>query len=241
MLDGPRRDPWAARHPPPAFEGPRWLFVSPELRRQVAAGGVDVDGCAVVPWGVDLDAFPLADERSWRGRLLCAGRLSALKGVDVAVAAAARLPDCTLEVAGAGPLEPELRAAAGANVRFLGPLPRPALARAYRRADVLLFGVRWQEPFGAVPLEAMASGTPVVATGTGGSSAFLRHEDTALLVPPGDPAAMAAAVRRLARDGALRARLRRAGRAEAQRYPAGRSHAAVIAALEEVAARRPAA
>jgi glycosyltransferase involved in cell wall biosynthesis len=99
--------------------------------------------------------------------------------------------------------------------------------------------VRWQEPFGLVPLEAMASGTPVIAAASGGAAAHLRDGRTALVVPPDDPAALASAVRRLRRDHDLRATLRAEGRRTAERYPAERSLALVTAALEESSRVRP--
>src|ERR1051325_10801161 len=84
---------------------------------------------------------------------------------------------------------------------------RSELASRYRDSDVFVFPTIWEEPFGLVPLEAMACGTPVIATGTGGSGEFLVEGYNCLLVPPGDAHALAAAVRRLAEDGELRARL----------------------------------
>lgn len=224
--EGPKRDPWAARHGADlAGSGVRWLFVSAALRDQLGMNG------EVVPWGADVDRLVPGPERPWRGRLLSAGRLSALKGVQDAVAAADRLPDCVLDVAGTGPLRLEPRP----NVRLLGLLDPDDLAAAYRDADVFLFLPRWPEPFGGAAIEAMACGTPVIATGTGGSASFLVDGETALLVPPAEPDAVAAAVRRLAADPALRDRLRRAGRAAAERLPAARSHDRVIEALGEAA------
>ena len=251
MVDGPARDPWARRHGMPAPAGAaRWLFVSAALLRQVRAAGLDPGPAEVVPWGVELSRLPLAAPRPPAGRLLYAGRLSPLKGVDLALRALARLPGARLEVLGGGEAgyEQELRALAGAlgiadRVAFRGPRSRAEVANAYARADAVLFPVRWEEPFGSVPLEAMARGTPVVATATGGSAEFLLHERTALIVPPEDPEAIAAAVTRLEADPALRGRLRAAGRRMAERYPAERSHERVRLVLEEAAAagRVPAA
>ena len=104
------------------------------------------------------------------------------------------------------------------RVSFEGPRGQAALARDYAAADVLLFPVTWAEPWGLVPLEAMASGTPVVATGTGGSGEYLLHERNCLLHRPGDAAALAEAVERLAADAELRSRLREAGLATAEAH-----------------------
>jgi glycogen(starch) synthase len=245
MLDGPRRDPYA-RFCPPRFGGvARWLFVSRPLRDQVVAG-VDVTGSEIVPAGVDVGAFPVAQARSWRWRLLYAGRLSPLKGVDLAIRALAHTPPvATLDIVGAGNARFEdrllrlaRRLGVAARVRFHGVMPRAALARAYAIADAVVFPVRWREPFGLVPLEAMATGTPVIGVAAGGAAETLVDGRTALVVPPDDAHALAAAVRRLAADPGLRQRLRAGGRQMAERYPAARSHAAVAAALEDAAGCR---
>jgi glycogen synthase len=101
----------------------------------------------------------------------------------------------------------------------------------------VLFPVRWEEPWGLVPLEAMAAGRPVVATATGGAAEYLRDGENALVVPPDDPVALAAAVRRLEDEG-LRARLVAGGRATAARYPRAAFDAALVAAVESSAASR---
>ncbi|MFA5785660.1 MAG: glycosyltransferase [Actinomycetota bacterium] len=176
---------------------------------------------SVVYLGVDRHDFPpeaKPRQRPWRWRLLCVGRLDERKGVHVAVEALARLPEeASLEVLGRGDdryrrrlRKLVARHALAARVHF-GEVAREALREHYAEADVFVFPVIWQEPFGLVPLEAMACGTPVVATGTGGSAEFLRDGFNCLVVPPGDPGALAAAVRRLADDPGLRARLIEAG------------------------------
>ncbi|HEV2686724.1 MAG TPA: glycosyltransferase, partial [Actinomycetota bacterium] len=96
------------------------------------------------------------------------------------------------------------------RVRF-DVVARSDLPARYGKADAVLFPVRWEEPFGLVPIEAMACGTPVIATGLGGSAEFLADGENCLLVPPNDPTALVVAVTRLAGDGALRARLVQGG------------------------------
>ena len=71
----------------------------------------------------------------------------------------------------------------------------------------MVFPSEWAEPFGLIPLEAMACGRPVVATGTGGSAEFLLDGVNCLLFDPGDPDSLAASVRRLGAEPSLRARL----------------------------------
>ncbi|MBV8693225.1 MAG: glycosyltransferase family 4 protein [Actinobacteria bacterium] len=167
--------------------------------------------------GVDTADFPVASgprSAPWRGRLLYVGRLDGRKGVDTAVAAMAHLPAATLELAGPADPATESRLLARVHelgvadrVSFAGAVPRSALRARYVGADAVLFPTEWEEPFGIVPLEAMACATPVIATGTGGSGEFLVDGYNCRQFPPGDAAALAAAVERLASDAALRARL----------------------------------
>ena len=165
--------------------------------------------------GIDPRRFePPPEEAPWSWRLLCAGRVEDRKGVHVAVEALADLPDATLEVVGpedARYADHLRRLAARLGVadrlHLVGAVERRDLPGRYRSADVFLFPVLWNEPFGLVPLEAMACGTPVVATGTGGSAEFLADGENCLLVPKGEAAALAEAVGRLAGDSTLRTSL----------------------------------
>jgi glycogen synthase len=260
LVEGPRRDGWSrawARRPRAARaaggltriparldldRAARWLFISDATRRAARAAGWELPGAQVAHAGVHA-AFTPAPRPPWRWRLLYAGRVVADKGVDVAVAALARLPaQATLTIAGP---DGSTRDAAALAVQIdrLGlderiarrpALDRAQLAQAYAEADVLLFPSRWAEPWGLVGLEGMAVGTPVVASGTGGSAEYLRDGENALVAGTADPAAWAAAVRRLARDAALRERLRAGGLATAARHPAGLAPAAIVAALEDI-------
>ena len=198
------------------------VYVSDAVRREAeTAAPWRPAQATVVPSGIDLTQFPPTPGRRirpWSWRLLDVGRLDPRKGVEDAVRALTELPAAAvLDVVGRG--DSRYRRQLDALVLELGlsdrvrfdALPRELLAQVYRSADVLLFPPTWEEPFGLVPLEAMACGTPVVATGTGGSASFLVDGENCLLVPPRQPAALAAAVRRLAADDDLRARLVDAG------------------------------
>jgi glycosyltransferase involved in cell wall biosynthesis len=154
------------------------------------------------------------------------GRVDERKGIDTAVAALADLPDAvTLTIVGGWNDREELRLrgraeghGVGDRVRFLGQRSRREVRAAYAEADAVVFPVMWEEPWGLVPLEAMARGRPVVATGRGGSAEYLRDGENALLFPAGDAEALARAVRRLAEDVPLRDRLREAGLETAARH-----------------------
>ncbi|WP_405014221.1 glycosyltransferase [Kitasatospora sp. NBC_01539] len=118
-------------------------------------------------------------------------------------------PSAALVLIGAGPLEAELRAAAGGGVVFAGSRADvPALLPAF---DVFTLSSR-QEGLPVALMEAMTSGLPSVVTRVGGMPEVLADDEQGLLVPPGDPAALAAALGRLAADPALRERLGTAAR-----------------------------
>jgi glycosyltransferase involved in cell wall biosynthesis len=95
-----------------------------------------------------------------------------------------------------------------------------------------VFPVTWDEPWGLVPLEAMAVGRPVVATGTGGSREYLADGENCLLFPADDARTLAARLRRLAGDPALRERVVAGGRRTAATYTEAAFEATVLEALE---------
>jgi glycosyltransferase involved in cell wall biosynthesis len=172
--------------------------------------------------GIDRTDFgPLAageEAGPWRGRLLYVGRLDPRKGVETLLRALALLsPEYRLEIVGPGETSyvDQLRRLAislgiGDRVCFAD-AGRDRVRARYLGADAVVFPSEWAEPFGLVPLEAMASGRPVIATGTGGSAEFLDHEGNCLLFAPGDHRELARAVERLRREPALRGRLIDAG------------------------------
>lgn len=217
---------------PPLDSARPACFVSAFLRDVVRRRSPwEFPHAAVVHSGIDLDEFPLAPAEPcpWAWKVLYVGRIDPRKGIDTVVRALARCPEeATLEVHGQGDDRylGELRAMCAElgvadRVRFTV-TPRAELAGVYRRADVLVFPSVWEEPFGLVPLEAMASATPVVATLVGGAAEFLEDGANCLAVPPGDDPALAAALARLADAPALRGRIVEGGRRTAQTFTADR-------------------
>jgi glycosyltransferase involved in cell wall biosynthesis len=131
------------------------------------------------------------------GYALVVSRLAAEKGIETAIDAA-RLAGIPLQIAGDGPLLEDLKARAnGAEVRFLGRVGREELARLRAGAALALAPSRSAETFGLAAAEAMAAGLPVVASRIGALTELIEPQ---ALVAPGDPDAMAAAIRRLAGD-----------------------------------------
>ncbi|MEH3156976.1 MAG: glycosyltransferase [Gordonia paraffinivorans] len=197
----------------------------------LARMGLPAGRSTVIPCGVDLTAFTGADPtsvnvapRTRRHRIVSVGRLVPRKGFEVAVRALPDIPDTELLLVG-GPADGDVaddpeahrldRIAAelgvADRVHLLGKLPREAMPEVLASAD-LVACVPWYEPFGIVPLEAMASGTPVVATAVGGLTDTVIDGVTGTLVPPRDPAALAGAARALLDDPAQRSRYAAAGR-----------------------------
>lgn len=166
--------------------------------------------------GIDPEVFPvgpLGPPTAWRGKLVAAGRLDPRKGFDTAVEALVELPDSTLEIVSAADgshrrhLEAVARERGVADRVAFVLADRAGLRDHFAAADAVVFPSVWREPFGLVPLEAMATGVPVVATGTGGSAEFLEDGRNCLRFPPADVVALAAAVRRLAGSPQLRRHL----------------------------------
>lgn len=192
-----------------------FLFTTAATEAKALAESSWAPGVRTRIWGgVDRERFHPGEHRPWSWRLVVTGRFDPRKGFETVVRALALLPDeATLALYGRGGAAERGRLAALADslgvtdrVHF-GALEREELADAYRAADVVVFPSEWAEPFGLVPLEAMACGTPVVATGVGGSGEYLVDETNCLLFPPGDDRALADRIRRLAGDAAARARL----------------------------------
>ena len=184
--------------------------------------------------GIDPAAFAPVDPAPWAGRLLCCGRIDPRKGIETAIASLAQLPGAALTVDGDGDRSERVRLQSLATRQGVADRvrwqtsPPEALAGVYADSDALLFGVTWPEPWGLVPLEAMAVGRPVIASRpSGGTAEYLEPEVNCIAVTPGDPAALATAVRRLADDPALRARLVEGGR----RTAAGLTQAGWLAAI----------
>ena len=215
-----------------------WVFVSEYTRAHARELGYAFASSEVNPSGVGEEFLTAAPARPWSWRLLYVGRIDERKGIDTAVRALDHLPaEATLDVVGSGDpaAERRLRAMADERVRFTGIVAREKLPAVYANADAVVFPVRWSEPWGVVPLEAMGVGRPVVATGRGGSGEYLRDGDNALLFDAEDPAALAAQVERLASDAALRERLRAGGLQTAREHTAAAHDARVTAILEGLA------
>ena len=186
--------------------------------------GLPADRVHVAEPGVD--AADLAPGTAGGDALLCVAAVTPDKGHDVLLAALAAAADVPWRCVCVGSLDRDpvfaedvrRRAYEGGladRVRFPGPQGGPELDRAYATADVLVLASR-AETYGMVVTEALARGLPVLAAEVGGVAEALGHGDDGtrpgLLVPPGDAAVLADALRTWLGDAALRRRLRRAAR-----------------------------
>ena len=178
----------------------------------------------VIPYGVDVDAYQRPESidadrvRAIRaGRqsplVLFVGRLVYYKGVEVLCEAMARCPG-TLVIVGTGPLEHTLRdmvdrLGLAERVIFMGEVADDDLIACYRAADLLVLpSVARTEAFGIVQIEAMAAGVPVISTNLPTGVPWVNQDGVSgLVVPPGDPHALAAAIQRIGGDVDLRRRL----------------------------------
>jgi phosphatidylinositol alpha-mannosyltransferase len=184
----------------------------------------------VIPNGVDVDRFrravPLARWQDGTSNLLFVGRHEPRKGLLDLLKAYRILRktgcQCRLLVVGTGPLSREARRYVATRrlqgVEFLGRVSDEEKAQLYRTADVYVSPATGGESFGIVLLEAMAAGTPIVASDIHGYKGVLRRGREGLLVPPREPKELAAAIARLLRDDELRTEMGLAGTARAQEF-----------------------
>jgi D-inositol-3-phosphate glycosyltransferase len=200
---------------------------------ELARMGATLRRVRVVPCGVDLDLFTPdgpAEPLPARGRrrVVVVSRLVERKGVGNVIEALAEVPDAELVVAG-GPAAPafrsdpevkRLRALARARrvlgrVVLRGPVARDKVPPLLRSSDVVAC-VPWYEPFGIVPLEAMACGVPVLASAVGGLIDTVVDGVTGIHVPPRSPERIAEALRGLLDDREGRSALGAAGASRAR-------------------------
>jgi D-inositol-3-phosphate glycosyltransferase len=215
-----------------------------EAKQLVNLYDADPGRVDVVHPGVDLAVFRPRDTSAAREAVglphdahvvLFAGRLQPLKAPDVLLRAVALLLDETPDLrarlvvpvvggpSGTGLEHPESLAELAAElgiddvVRFVPPAPAPELAVWYAAASVVAVP-SYNESFGLVAAEALATGTPVVAAAVGGLSTVVVTEQNGLLLDSHEPRDWAAALRRVLLDDALRARLSEGARARAARF-----------------------
>ncbi len=201
-----------------ALRSARRVLCPSEYLREVALGwGLDPERVSVLPNPAPaVPELPPRDElRAALGVdghvLAFAGRLTAQKGLDVALEALADSSGVTLLVLGEGPERARLEGRAAelgldGRIRFLGAGDRGRVLEVFHAADASLLASTW-ENFPHTVVEALAVGTPVIATSVGGIPEVVHDGENGLLVRPGSESALAQAIARFFADDALRARL----------------------------------
>lgn len=200
--------------------GIRYVFSSDFVRQGALRALPTLTETEVVPHEPpDAEIFVTVPPKPWSWKLLYLGRVEEVKGVDLAVLSLLDLPEeATLTIV--GPAHDDYLAKVntlidnhGLRDRIVFELHRrEELPEVYAAADAVLFPVRWYEPFGIVPLEAMSVGRPVIATGRGGSGEFLADGENCLIFNPDrGPSELAKRIMMLAEDPQLRERLRENG------------------------------
>jgi glycosyltransferase involved in cell wall biosynthesis len=232
------------------------IATSTEEAQELLRLGTARHKITVLPCGVDVERFTPDGPAAERGplrRVLSVGRLVPRKGFDTVIRALAAVPDTELVIAGgpaAGDLDadPEAvrlrrlaeRLGVADRVRLLGAVPRPDMPALMRSADLVVCAP-WYEPFGIVPLEAMASGVPVVATAVGGFLDTVVDGATGTLVPPQRPDRLASAIRKLLSEPFWREAYGTAGVDRARsRYSWDRIAAGTVGVYESVLGVAPA-
>jgi glycosyltransferase involved in cell wall biosynthesis len=230
----------------------RVIAVSDEVKRSILSSPVGAhwrDRVITISNGIDLDQVR-ADAAASVGDISPGSYGSLMswvrpeKGPDVLIEAAARLkipfPERRCVIVGDGALLAEIRRRGdelglGVTLQLVG---RRMDARAImRHLDIVVLPSR-VEGLPLVLLEAMALGRPIVASAVGGVPQVVRDGDTALLVPPGDPVALAAAIERILRDPLLAQTLGRAAAAVAEGWSIKRTAEGYLAVYDEVLSRR---
>ncbi len=191
--------------------------------------------CVIVPLGTDVDQFAKADPRratALRRELLAAdpqsvlllsvGRLRYYKGLDDLIRALPAIPQARSVIVGSGPMETEWKELARSvgvadRVMFAGEVPDEALPLYYAASDIFVLPANARaEAFGTVIVEALAAGKPVISTEVGTGTSWVNVDDeTGLVIPPHNPAAVAQAINTLVNDKPLRQKMSRAAQARA--------------------------
>jgi glycosyltransferase involved in cell wall biosynthesis len=206
----------------------RTVYFSRYMRDQGVSLGARPEATRVIRKGVDLRHFaPSQDRAALRAELglpsrpmvLTVGGLIPLKGIHHVLEAAALLReglDVTFVVCGDGPERSRLEAMGaglglGDRLVFTGRVDRATISKYFAACDVFVLA-SLREAAGNVVFEAMASGRPVVCTDSGGPGEYVADGETGFVVPIGDPAAVAASIRRLLLDEELRETMGREAR-----------------------------
>ncbi|HRY60848.1 MAG TPA: glycosyltransferase family 4 protein [Candidatus Fermentibacter sp.] len=212
---------------PRVYRGCRFVAISESTKRDLERRGIPGGDISVSPCGIDLDEYAPSPSGAHDPRtILYVGRLKRYKGVQTLIEALSILrdrgSDAVLRVVGTGDFREELERLADRlglqdRVVFTGFVPGESKLAELRNACVAALPSE-KEGWGLTVIEANACGTPVVASDSDGLRDSVRNGETGILVPHGDPEALAGALSAVLSDPGLRARLSEAGKVWAGRF-----------------------
>lgn len=238
----------AERGLPWAYRKTRILAISASSRDDLIARGLRPEQISISHPGFDRPRIPVDLDRRRPCRLAYFGRLEPYKRVDLFLEAATllveRFPELEIVVIGRGSERARLEAQAqrlglGERIRFLGFIPSDERDREIALARACAFPSS-KEGWGLTVIEAAALGTPVVASDAPGLRDSVRHEETGLLVPPNDAAALAEGLGRLLEDSSFASDMRRAAFEWSERFGWDRAADEMASAIEAACGERAA-
>jgi glycosyltransferase involved in cell wall biosynthesis len=191
------------------------IVLSDFAKKRLVDAGYDEERIVVLPNMVEFSGQHT--EKPPGGYVAYSGRMAPEKGVDVLLAAAARLPDVPIRLAGSGPIVDKLTADAPSNAMFAGRVDPERMAAFYHNARFLVIPSMWFEGCPLVVSEAMSFGLPVIASRIGGLPELVDHRVTGLLFEPGNAAELAEKIRLLWDNPSVCRRMGEAGRQKALR------------------------
>ncbi|HEX4663282.1 MAG TPA: glycosyltransferase family 4 protein [Terriglobales bacterium] len=211
------------------------LAASSYTRQTLIENGVAANHIAVVPYGVDLEFFTPGQEIQEKFTVLFVGQLVRQKGLHYLLEAWRRLklPNAELRIVGS-PGSKRLKEYSG-DATFLGTLEKDELRTEYRRADLLCLP-SLSDGFGLVVLEALACGTPVLATSTCGASDLIRDSANGFVIPPADLARLMERLEWTVRNRPFLRDMRSEARKTAELYPWSRFRQRLVNVVESITA-----
>ena len=192
-----------------------YIAVSEYVKSRLVSSGFDKDLITVIPNMVNI---PKTNVEPTNGKYVAyIGRISEEKGIKTLLAAASRVPNMQLLLAGNGPLLPEYKRCVQKNANFIGRLNKQQLVSFYQHARFIVVPSEWYETFGLVVAEAMSHGLPVIASRIGGLPELVEDGVTGLLFEPGNSEDLAGKMKLLWDNSDLCKKMGEAGRDKATR------------------------